>query len=431
MKKIISTFVCGSLILVLPMSAVALKFTASGSAKLESHDNILRTSDDEKSDVMRIIGVDLGAEHQGNRIKLDTGYTAEYTDYSQDRLEDTTEVNGKTSLVWNLISESLNFTLDHQISEKVVDDRQADITDNRDRRSIITAGFDWGLRVSKVDRIVIRPQYIDINFDDLSESDSERETLGLDWQRRINPLTVVALRSNFTDVSFDQSEDDYDQTSIFFQLDTTLSRVSYQFAVGSTESERDGGDEVDSTLLRFGANYAQDDFTLGIIGVQELTDSSFGLSGLELSFTDFDSQDGNYADVNIVERKQVQAYASKKFGAASTLGASIALGREENEDDAVVSINDNDNLTITLEYDYVVNATWSLFASARFEEKDFIDSPTDLEYEETEYVLGVDYIVGPKAVLKAAISQESRETNNNPALEYDDNFATIELNVAF
>lgn len=431
MKKIMSAVLCTSLVM-LPMSAMALKINASGSAKLESHDNILRTSDNEESDVMRIVGLDLSAEHEGNRIKLDTGYTAEYTDYSKDRLEDTTEVNGKTILVWNLISESLNFTLDHQVSEKVVDDRQADLTDNRERRSIISAGFDWNLRVSKVDRIVIRPQYIDISFDDLDESDSERETLGVDWQRKLNPTTTLALRTNFTDVSFDDSADDYEQTSIFLQLDTTLSRISYQIAVGSTESERDeADDEVDATLLRFGANYLQDDFNAGIVAVQELTDTSFGLSGLELSFDDFDSQDGNFGDVNIVERKQIQAYVSKKFGAAATLGASLSLGEEQTEDDAVVSLNDNDNLILTLDYDYVINPTWSLFAFARFEEKDFIDSPTGLEYEETEYVLGVDYILGPKAVLKAAISQESRETNNNPALEFDDNFASIEVNVAF
>ncbi len=418
----------GSSLLMMGVSAThaSSKLDVTGGVRVEYHDNLAREADNEDSDVDRVARVDVGYRVDENAVQLNLNYSGEYHDYLHDREEDETALTGRTDLVWELVPRSLNFILNHQISQELSNRQGVDVSSNRELRSVITTGIDWISNFSAVDSFIVSPRFTDIQFEESDNSDSQHGSLGVAWQRQISQVSQVSLSGNYADVQFDDGNDDYEASSVMLGFATALSRLSYQVAVGANQFDREVGDKVDGFMVRAGLQYDGGATTWTGALVHELTDSSIGLSGEELILSDFVADDGNFEQVDIIERSQFDLGVQHRFSAVHSAG--IGLGGRN--DDYEETLQDERGYFVTANYRYTLNSFWSFGVDLRAANTKFLDDPQELEYDETSYRGEINYRHSQALAAQFALIREERDASDS-AFSYTDNIALVSINYQF
>lgn len=421
--------VAGSM-LVMAQQGVAApsEYTLRVGADLRYHDNAALASEDEQSDVERVIRAQLGYRRPDDGLFLvDLDYLAEYSDFLHDEQESETAIDGRANFLWHMLPRNLDFVLHHQISQQLTDRRTTDVSDNRERRQVLTTGFDGKLHPSAVDTIVISPRFVDVKLQESDQSDSQRGGLNVAWQHQLSAVSLLALTAGYNDVKFDEGDNDYESSSLMLSYRAALSRLSYQLGAGYNKFDRDSGDSPDGYMLRLGADYQGEGFTWGGTLVHELTDNSIGLSGVELDMTNFRADDSNFEVQDIVERTQLDLFARRRLGVDTEIFAGIGARRDRYETDNSL---DEDSYYMQLGYTYQLSSRWGLGATARWENIEFVDDPTGLEYDDTYIELFATYRVNSRLDWRVAVLREQRDSDID-FQEYTDNQAVLSVNYRF
>jgi hypothetical protein len=206
-----------------------------------------------------------------------------------------------------------------------------------------------------------------------------------------------------------------------------LARLSYQLGAGYNKFERDEDDSPDGYMLRAGADYQGDGFSWGGSLVHELTDNSIGLSGAELDLDNFQADDSNFEQLDIVERSQLDLFGRRQLGAVSEVFVGAGLRRDRYE---TVTAQDEDSYYLQLGYSYQLSSRWSLGATARWENTEFVEDPTGLEYDDSYVELFAGYRSSPRLDWRMALIHEQRDSDI-AAREYTDNQAVLTVNYRF
>ena len=425
-----TTLVAGSILAVAQQGMAApAQYTVAVGADIRYHDNAGLTSDNERSDVERVIRAQLGYHRPDDGLFLiNADYATEYSDFLHDEQDNETAIDGRADFRWHMLPRNLDFVLHHQVSQQLTDRRTTDVSDNRERRQVWTAGFDGKLHPSAVDTIVISPRFTDVKLQESDDSDSQRAGLNAAWQHRLSPVSLLSLSAGYTDVKFDdEGDNDYNSANLMLSYQASLSRLSYQLGAGYNKFDRDSGDSPDGYMLRAGADYQGEGFTWGGTLVHELTDSSIGLSGVELDLTNFRADDSNFDTLDIVERTQFDLFGRRQLGAVNEVFASIGVRRDRYEN---VSAQDEDSYYVQLGYNHQLTSRWSLGASGRWENIEFIDDPTNLEYDDIYVEVFANYRSNPRLDWRLALIREQRDSNIS-SNEYTDNQAVLSVNYRF
>jgi hypothetical protein len=415
-----------TLLLVASTAQAASKLRVDGGVRVEHHNNIAREAVNEDSDVDRVARLGVGYVRSESGVNLELDYDAEYHDYLHDREEDESVLNGRAGLVWELMPQRLDFVLNHQVSQQLSDRQEANVSSNRELRSVITTGLDLTSNFSAVDSLIISPRFVDVRFEESDSSDSQHGSLGATWQRRLSAVSQVSLSGNYADVQFDDGINDYQSSSLLLGFATALSRLSYQLAVGANQFDRERGDKVDGFVVRANLRYDGDVTTWTGALVHELTDSAIGLSGQELALDGFVADDGNFDQFDIVERTQLDLGVEQRIGASHTL----RFGVGARDDDYEEIVRDERGYFASANYRYTWNSFWSFGIDARAGKTEFLDDPLDLEYDDTFYRGYVDYRHSPVLLAQFALIREERDASQDDR-SYTDNIAVISINYQF
>lgn len=392
-------------------------------AGLEYHSNAARVSDNEKSDVARTAHAALNWVDTASLLESNVGYRVEHSDYADDTEDDETAVDGRAGFRWHALPRRLDVILQHQISQTQTDLRTADTANNRERRSIVTGGFDGFLRLSNVDSIVISPRYTDASYEESDQSDSRRANVDVAWRHALDAVSTFSVSAGMGRVRFDESAQDYDSSLVQVGYEASLARLRYTLAAGATRFDRKEQDDVNGHLIRAGLDFKGDGFSLGGTLVSELTDSSIGLSANEFSLGNFTSADSNFNQADVLERSQLDLYWRQDISSVS--GFDIGLGASR--DDYETLSRDQDRIHASAGYHYAINTYWDLNAEARYEKTEFSDEPLGLEYKDLNLVLSARYRLTSKLDILFSVSKEKRDANIDSA-DYTDNVGMVRLN---
>lgn len=424
-----TTLVAGSLWVVAQQGMAApAQYTVAVGAEMRYHDNGALSSEDERSDVERIVRMELGYDRPDDGLLLlNANYLAERRDFQHDLQDSETAIDGRANLIWHMLPRNLDAVLHHQIDQQLTDRRTTDVSNNRERRSVLTAGFDGKLHPSSVDTIIISPRFTDVKLQESNQSDSERGGLSATWQRRLSEVSSLALTAGYTDVKFDEGTNDYESTNLMLSYRAALSRLSYQLGAGYNKFDRDDGDSPDGYMLRAGADYLGEGFSWGGALVHELTDNSIGLSGAELDLSNFRADDSNFDQLDIIERTQLDLYGRRQLGMVSEVFVGAGLRRDRYE---TLTGLDEDSYYVQLGYSYQLSSLWTLGASARWETSDFINDPSNLEYDDTDLEVFAAYRYNSRLDWRLSLLHEKRDSNLS-SQEYTDNQVALAVNYRF
>lgn len=382
-------------------------FSLSIGAGLEAHDNAALTNTDEESDTKRLVNTDIGYKKTDGAVNIDLGYVAEYGDYQHNVQGDETSINGRTALKWHAAPRLLDAVLNHQISQQLTDRRGLDVASNREERSVISAGLDGFLHLSAVDSLVLSPRFVDVRFDESEGSDSQRASMAAMWEHKISSVSSLDLTANYDDVSFDEAENDYTSPGVMLTFRTALSRLSYQIGLGANRVNRDTGEDVNGSTVRAAVDYVGDEGqSWGASYVRQLTDTSIGLAGVELSLDNFQSDDSNFAEFDIIHVNKVDAYWRNRVSASSQFSVGAGYQKQDYED----TPQDQDVAYVNAGYQYTINSRWSAGVDGRIQRTKFLDDPQE-EFDTTRVYLSAMYRPTRPLEIRFSIGQDKRDSD--------------------
>lgn len=401
------------------------EFTLYGGGGLVNHTNAALQDVDRRSDVERVVHLDMGYLHPDDgRFQANVNYLVQRRDFLHDVQTDQTAVDGTARLRGHLWQDRLDVILENQVSEALSDTRQVDTTNNQQRRSVTTVGLDGFAHFSAVDALVISPRFTDVSMEESTGSDSERSMLTLGWLHQVSAVTEAQLNATYGSVRFDDSLNNYDSTSVQLGFKTALSRLDYQVHVGFNRFDRDQGKNVDGYTAQLGVDYHGDGYTWGGSVVHELTDTSIGLSPVEFSLTNFQARDNNFDVQDLLKRTQA-IHGERRFGAGQ-FGASVGY----HKDDYNTLPRDEQGYSIQANYLYPLNSYWSLGVSARYEKVEFLNAPLNFTYRETTPEIYALYRWSERLTVRLGFARHDRKSDQD-ADTYTDNQAMVDLNYRF
>lgn len=419
---VLGMFLSGLAYPVLATSELSL----SVGAGLEAHDNTALSNTDEESDTKRLINTAIGYTKTDGAVNVDMGYSAEYGDYQHDVQGDETAISGSTALNWLIAPRQLHAIFNHQISQQLTDRRGLNVESNREQRSVITTGLDGFLHFSAVDSLVLSPRFTDIRFSESDQSDSERAALTTAWNHQISSVSALDLSANYDDVTFDDSVNDYNLSGAMLSFKTTLSRLSYELGLGANRISRDTGDDVDGSRINAFVGYHGDEgHDWGASYIHQLTDTSIGLSGVELRSSDFSANDSNSNQFDIITEDKFDVYWRDRVSASSQLSFGAGYQKQDYED----TPRDQSVANVRAGYQYSINSRWSVGVEAGFDHTEFLDEPEE-EYDTTRVYLNATYRPSRPLQIRLAIGQDKRDADTD-ALSYTDNVAMLGLRYQF
>ena len=433
-----------ALMMGLASAAHALELDLGLGARTDYHSNILRTEHDAKSDVERAVILEPGLKQLTGPLTADMQYRATYLDYLHDVESDTTQVEGRSNIQWAMLPERFNWIINHQLTDRLTDTRLPDIAQNRERRSVLTGGFDWILALGKVDSLIVSPRYVDVSFQGNNGADSKRKQGTMIWEHDFSAVSRLQTSANYAKAEFDDSTNNYNNKSALISYLTELSRLTYQIGGGYNRIERDSGDNFDGYTARAGADYHADILTFGGSLVRQLTDTSIGLSGVELQVPNFESRDSNFDQPSIVERTQAEIHADKQLG----LSSHLAAGLNYSDDDYQPPVLRHEKRHgVSLSYDYTVNSRWSMRLASAYTLTNADDGSVSTRYRDLETDATLRYAMSHKVDVNFKLASFRRRSDGNSSgvavggsfapgsgvsiESYTDNVASIEIMTRF
>jgi hypothetical protein len=402
------------------------QLTISGGASLEFHDNAPLTTKKE-SDLIRVANVDIGYKKPEGSVTLDLNYQFERHDYLHNTQGDENAINGNTSLVWQIQPRQLNAVLYHQISQQMTNRSGLDVSSNREERSIITGGVDGFLHFSPVDSLIVSPRFVDIKFQDTTESNSQRSTLATTWEHKLGPLAALGLTGNYNHVTFDDSQNDYDAPSVMLNYKAALSRLSYQAGVGYNRINRDQGPDMNGSMINLSADYkGESGWNSGGNFAHQLTDSSIGFSGLEISNDNFESNDSNFEEPDTIEKDQLDLYLNGRLSGGHGLRFGVGYLKEDYQ----TTPRDQTVSYARIGYSYTVNTQWAIGVDARFDRTKFLDGIDRLHYDTTRTYLTATYTPLRPLEIRFSVGRDKRSANQESS-SYTDNVGIVGVQYRF
>jgi len=389
----------------------------------ERHSNAALVSSNEKADTARLADLNLTWRDSDSALKADVGYGVQRRDFIDNVQTDQTSVDGRAALKWDVAPKVFDVIVQHQISQTLGDQRLADTTNNRERRSVLTGGVDGYLHLSTVDAIVISPRYTDVKFNHSTQSNSQRAGTDIDWQHQISAVSSLGVSTNYTQAKFDDSSQDYNSSSVELNFATALARLSYSVAGGYNWIKRDNFADANGYTAKLVGAYKGEGFEMGGSLVRELTDTSIGLSQQSFSIANFTANDSNFNQPDIVTRTQADLYARWDLSQSTHFNAGIGA----TTDDYRVTLRDQDQYSAQVGVAHELSSRWSVDLSDRYQQTKFLDDPTNLEYKEMILTAGARCQLNPKLSLRFELSRLDRKANVSTA-EYTDKVGLVSVN---
>lgn len=400
-------------VLLKSQAVFAVEFDVAVGAGLEHTDNALRSADSPQSELEARLNADLGLEYEGPKLNISLGYEAERIEYDKGTQNDTTNVTGDGSVVYEQIARKLYWSLENSRRNSIVDRGAADIESNREDRSITNAGVELILRPSGVDRLSSQLFYNDIKYENSDDLDSDRAGAQLSWIRNLTRVDTLALHLTYQEASYEANVDDTDYQMATLEYGVELARLSYSVEAGYNESRRDSGDNSGGY---FSANVLYDNnvISYSIRVLQELTDTSSGNNNDSIiGGGDFNS---NSEDVNIFERLSAALeYTSLNLCPQCTFEASLSY-EEEDYDENVLDVEEY-NLSVFLGYN--LTRLLTLGVNAAYQELFFELGSGSEDYNNIFYGLDLTQRITEEFSVNYFLTFEDRDYDGLGA-DYDD-----------
>lgn len=342
-------------------------------------------------------------------------YTVYYATYSDNELDDKSDISGSVNLTQEIFSKNLLLNLRHFRRSYLLDQTGVDVPDNSGSRDVFTVNPVWIIPYSKRAGFEASYTYVATRFSDDKEQNTNRNGLGLTWYKALNAKTRFELSSQVSKVEFDSSGFNYTQMNVDASLDGKLLAGTYYAQLGYSRLTQDEGSE-EGGIFKLSYTYQFNKHNLSVTAQRELSDSSLGLGD---DVSDNAEQEYDESQVLWIDRVELQDKFTiserlsnsntlyyqqeteiindtkkSRWGAFTTfnlqntekLSSFISLGYSESE---VSSALDKEVINLTLGGRYLFRPHLSFSLRANYEDQSITNDVSS--YDELRYTARVDF----------------------------------------
>ncbi len=288
------------------------KFYGTASAFLEENDNGHKSTPEQVNERQDQYNLNLGGELINSMLELNAEYDAKARTYSEKTQQDRNTVEGKSSLLIGQSSQPADLLLEHSRIMLLKKPDDINVTENEDERDITSVIPTLRARISSVDNIFVKGQFIDVNYVENDFKNSRRDGGTVGFEHRISTTDNMQIFTQQTNIKFPNSppemlDPNYTYRSTEFVYSAKLRQLSYNAHIGLNESLPDSGKDYRGPKYAFELGYNSGVQTVAINLRQELTDTSFG-GGNKLPNDKQPSGTDSAHDLDRFERKRVDIH---------------------------------------------------------------------------------------------------------------------------
>jgi Putative beta-barrel porin 2 len=215
-------------------------------------DNAAKTNENEQSDTIVSAGLGIDYKRQGAKLDVTALGSLDWVEYLDDTFDGELLGYFDGSATWDLMQESLQWTVRDSYGQLITDPLRSDSLDNLDAVNFFSTGPRANFRLGSSGRLSMYALYSQANYEEL-DSDYEQLSGGIGFGRSLSEASLISLNVNVDDVSFDNTQlnSDYEVQSAFLRYEMQGYRTSVDADVGYSQVVR-GDDENGGSLLRLG-----------------------------------------------------------------------------------------------------------------------------------------------------------------------------------
>lgn len=225
------------------------EISASAEAGVGYSDNITRVAEDETSETIGTMGLDLLWQERTRRLRGDATIDLSYFEYMENTYDSELVGTANGTLAFGIVPETLNWVVQDSFGQAQSDPFAASTPDTREDLNYFSTGPDLTLRFGSTGFGRLFGRWSSTNYQD-SPLDAERTTAGVAVGRRASPSSELSLNAVTESIDFDDPQNtDFDRDSVFVGWGLDASRTTLDANVGYTWLERDGSDKEGSALI--------------------------------------------------------------------------------------------------------------------------------------------------------------------------------------
>lgn len=328
----LSGYIVSGLVLMVSAQALAKPNSYYGSISALSgvSDNGLKTEEETISEKQSEYALNLGGEWVNSLLLFNMGYSATQQTFAKDSQEDSSFLEGKSSLLLGKEQQPVNLALTHSRTTLLNSPDSLNLTQNQDEKEVFSAKPTLRQRISGVDSLLLNGEYTRINYLENELKNSRREGGSLVLDHKFSTLDNLQLSAQQTLIDFKYAPDaNYKLSAAALNYNVQLRKVSYSATVGVNKTAPDIGEDYSSPSYEVNFRYNAGAQALLLSGSRGLSDTSAG-GGEALPSNDLPTSDGGVANLDQIERTS--------YGVIWTIfspcqGCSFVLGANQFNDD--------------------------------------------------------------------------------------------------
>lgn len=387
-------------------ASVSERYISLGIEHSQSN-NISQSSDNAQSGHEQ--GIDLGVGYFNqtatNFTALD--YLTSYSTYSDDKLDDKSDISGSLSISQDIFSPNVLLNLTHFRRQYLLDQSGVDDADNSGSRDVFTINPVWSIPYSRRAGFELSYDYTASRYSDDTTENTDRNGLGVTWYNKLTSKARFELSTDVSQVEYKNTDFDYKEVTIDTSVDGKLLAGTYLVQLGYSRVILDDGYEKGG-IFKLSYAYQFERHNLAVSAQRELSDSSLGLGTDSL-----DNADESYDDNEIlwIDRVELQ----HQFTISSRLSNKNALYYQQ--ETSVSSDVKVPRRGVSTSLDFQNTNKISSFISLDYSEST-ISSHFDKQVTSTS--IGGKYLIRPKLSFSLQANYEEQSIDEEVLSSYDE-----------
>ncbi|WP_161966095.1 outer membrane beta-barrel protein [Steroidobacter cummioxidans] len=225
------------------------EINASAEAGIGYTDNIRRVAENETSETIGTMGLDLLWQERTRRIRGDAMVDLNYYEYVDNTFDSELVGTANGTLALGIVPETLNWVVQDSFGQAQSDPFAASTPETREDLNYFSTGPDLTVRLGPTGFGRLFGRWSSTNYE-TSPLDAERTTAGVAIGRRPTPRNELSLNAVTETIDFDNPQNtDYDRDSVFIGWRLDASRTTIDANMGYTWLQRDGSDKQGNALI--------------------------------------------------------------------------------------------------------------------------------------------------------------------------------------
>ena len=297
--------------------SVSESYVSFGLSHTQS-DNITQATSNKQSGYEQQADLGVGYFNQTatNRTALD--YSAYYTTYSEDSLDNEGDISGSLTINQQLFSKNLMLNASHFRRAYLLDEAGLDVPENTGDRDVLMVNPVWTIPYSSRAGVELDYDFTATRYSDDDDQDSDRNGIGITWYNKLSTKARLEVSTDIKKVAYLSSGFDYTQTNVNTAIDGKLREGTYFVQLGYSDLTSDQGDQG-GAIFKLSYAYQFSRQSIALSAQRELSDSSLG-SGIDAS-DNSDESTSDEVEIQWIDRidLQHQYFITSRLSNSNTL----------------------------------------------------------------------------------------------------------------